>query len=101
MSIYCWLGFEGAYAGAIQDHFVQHGGWIEGKKWKKNKYLVWLATVWTLWDARNKVVFEGKSVSIHDVTCKIKYLSWSWFSMRVRKRPDVSFEDWLAGLCQL
>jgi hypothetical protein len=24
MSIYCWLGFECAYAGAIQDHFVQH-----------------------------------------------------------------------------
>ncbi|MCI84537.1 hypothetical protein A2U01_0105815, partial [Trifolium medium] len=58
MSIYCWLGFEGAYASTIQDHFVQHGGWIEGKKWKKNKYLVWLATVWTLWAARNKVVFE-------------------------------------------
>jgi hypothetical protein len=91
MSIYCWLGFEGAYAGAIQDHFVQHGGCIEGKKWKKNKYLVWLAS---LWDARNKVMFEGK-FSIHDVTYKIKYLSWSWFSMRVKKRPDVSSEDWL------
>ncbi|WJX70275.1 hypothetical protein P8452_54403 [Trifolium repens] len=43
---------------------------------------VWLATVWSLWISRNKLIFEGKDVSKNDVLSNVKLLSWSWFIYR-------------------
>jgi hypothetical protein len=47
--------------------------------------LVWIATVWSLWVARNKFLFEGKSPCLHDIVFNVKFLSWSWFSLRVKR----------------
>jgi hypothetical protein len=86
-----------------KEHFMQHGGWIKGKNWNKNKYLVWIATVLSLWVARNKIVFEGKSDCLHDIVFNVMLLSWSWFSLRVKRRPSNAFDDWVARplLCMM
>jgi hypothetical protein len=77
MSIYRWMSYEGVFAENVHDHFMQYGRWIKGKKWNQNKYLVWIATIWYLWETRNKIVFEGKYVSFNNVVFKIKLLSWN------------------------
>jgi hypothetical protein len=94
LSVYGWLGFDGAYAMNGVDHFLQHGSLFGGKKWKKIKHLVWLATVWSLWISRNKVIFEGKDVSKNDVLSNVKLLSWSWFIYRAGLKLDCSYSEW-------
>lgn len=40
-------------------HFLQHGGFYNGKKKKKIRYVIWLAVTWVIWGARSDVLFKG------------------------------------------
>ncbi|CAJ2652333.1 unnamed protein product [Trifolium pratense] len=64
-----------------EDHFVQQMVGLKEKSGKRTS--IWFG--WQLYGLYRllgiRLWFEGKHVSIHDVIYKIKYLSWSWFSM--------------------
>jgi hypothetical protein len=83
MSIYRWLGFEGVFAETVQEHFMQHGGWIKWKKWNKVRYLVWIATVRFPWVARKKIVLKENLLVFLMLFLMLSY------------SHVVAFEDWI------
>jgi hypothetical protein len=78
----------------VQQHFLKFGDLVKGKINKRFRHLVWLATMWCLWRSRNNIIFRGDHVNISSLVDQIKYMSWFWFSDRVKNNVDVVFSDW-------
>jgi hypothetical protein len=89
-----WLGLSFFMTVRVQQHFLKFGDLVKGKINKRFRHLVWLATMWCLWRSRNNIIFRGDHVNISSLVDQIKYMSWFWFSGRVRNNVDVVFSDW-------
>jgi hypothetical protein len=48
------------------------------KKIRSGYYLIWHATIWTIWCSRNKVIFSNGVIDLEEVIDKIKLLAWRW-----------------------
>jgi hypothetical protein len=61
-----WIGFSTADAYSLSNHFVQftHSA---GGLWARRSFLqlVWLASVWVVWNERNHRVFRNSANSVH------------------------------------
>jgi hypothetical protein len=70
------------------------------KKVRKGFALIWHATVWSLWDSRNKIIFSNGAVIPEKVVDDIKLLSWRWGLSR-HKIPICLYYEWCwdPGLC--
>ncbi|KEH39910.1 transmembrane protein, putative [Medicago truncatula] len=61
--------------------FVHWECWHEGesdKKVKKGKGIIWLATIWVLWNTRNEKVFNDVNVEVDAIVEEVKVLAWKW-----------------------
>ena len=63
------------------------------KKWKRIVYTVVMATVWNIWLARNRMVFDGKFIPVRRSVEAIKEDSFMWVSNR-SNLPQTSWEKW-------
>lgn len=54
---------------------------IKGKKERGIKHLIWIAVVWNLRSARNKVLFRGEVVNMK-ICMSVIYTAWGWFVAR-------------------
>lgn len=62
--------------------------------------LIWLATVWVLWKARNDRIFNGVSLEVDDIVDEVKVLSWRWILCRMPIPACLFFEwCWNPQLC--
>jgi hypothetical protein len=70
------------------------------KKVRKGFALIWHATVWSLWDSRNNIIFSNGAVIPEKVVDDIKLLSWRWGLSR-HKIPICLYYEWCwdPGLC--
>ena len=58
-------------------HFKQHS--VEGKRGKKLAWwAVWCACLWSIWLARNQVVFQGAVVNVESVFEAAQFRAWNW-----------------------
>lgn len=62
-------------------------------KWKKLVFLVVVATVWRIWDARNKSVFDGHFVPVRVSVDLIKEDSFLWITHR-NGSANITWENW-------
>ncbi|KAJ0682333.1 putative RNA-directed DNA polymerase [Helianthus annuus] len=75
----------------LSDHIRRNPG---DKVWKKLVYTIIMATVWTLWKARNVKVFEDSFIPINKLVDMIKEESFLWICNRSNlKKP--SWSNWL------
>ncbi|KAJ0808570.1 hypothetical protein HanPI659440_Chr01g0004851 [Helianthus annuus] len=65
------------------------------KRWKRLVRLAAMATIWRIWDARNKKVLEGTTTSIQKTVDLIKEDTFSWVSHR-SSIPTPTWDDWLS-----
>lgn len=63
-------------------HFCRFGQQLGGRKLKRMKFMIWIATVWALWNARNRKIFQGVECNINNIVTHVKMISWGWFSAR-------------------
>jgi len=78
-----WIGFAGADHHFIIDHFPQFIFSTSGLKARRSfLQLVWLLTVWTLWNERNNRLFHNKESSIVQLLDKIKSYSLWWLKAK-------------------
>lgn len=56
---YAWLGYSGLVHSQGLRHFAQHGHFLQGRKHRKVRHLVWLSITWCLWLLRNTIIFSG------------------------------------------
>ncbi|KAK2454307.1 hypothetical protein QL285_001883 [Trifolium repens] len=82
---------------SLFDCFVAAAG---PKKVRKGFALIWHATVWSLWNSRNNVIFDNGVTDPEKVVDDIKLLSWKWGLSR-HKIPICLYYEWCwdPGLC--
>jgi hypothetical protein len=73
-----WLGVVIVMPSDIMTLFYCFCGLVRNKKVKKGFLLVWHTVLWSLWKARNDVIFNGMSKEPLEVVEEIKVLSWKW-----------------------
>lgn len=76
-------------------HFIRFGMMLKGRKLKRLKHLVWIATIWGIWQTRNKVLFDGAVANISSIVHHIKQISWGWFASRKGRKTRLNYGDWL------
>ena len=67
-------------------------GWRD-KKARKGLWLIWHATLWVIWQARNNRIFKNEFSGIEEMVEEIKVLSWKWSLSRL-KIPTCLFYEW-------
>jgi hypothetical protein len=64
--------------------------------------MIWHATLWSIWKARNNTIFANGSFNSKDVVEDIKVLSWKWSLARLKVMPCLFYEwTWDPGECFL
>ncbi|XP_058746904.1 uncharacterized protein LOC131619879 [Vicia villosa] len=72
-------------------HFLQV---LKGRIKRKKLCLIWLTTVWVIWNSRNNIIFNNSPLVLDDVITSIKSVSWIWLSVGSSKSPFISFYSW-------
>jgi hypothetical protein len=88
-----WLGVLIVMPPDIMTLFDCFSGVIRNKKVKKGFLLVWHTVIWSLWRARNDVIFNGILKEPLEVVEEIKVISWKW-SMDCLKISPCLFYEW-------
>jgi len=74
-----WIGFDDIDHCDISSHFVQFIHSTGGLKAQRAfLQLIWLLTVWVLWNERNNRLFNMKESSMIQLLDKVKYYSLWW-----------------------
>ncbi|KAK2391015.1 hypothetical protein QL285_064512 [Trifolium repens] len=95
--IFNWMGLYFINSNSIQQHFIRYGELIKSKATKvknKHRHIIWLATMWCIWRGRNNIVFREDRITIGSLVDQIIYMSWFWFSGRLRSVVAISFDSW-------
>lgn len=77
----------------LEKKFIQFG-LIMNDEDRKRRYVIWCATMWVLWLARNQVVFHGILKETEGLLMHIKAVSWSWIICPKGEYAGYSFSDW-------
>ncbi|MCI30693.1 cysteine-rich receptor-like protein kinase, partial [Trifolium medium] len=56
-------------------------------KVRKGFLLIWHATLWSLWKARNGSIFANGFFAPNDIVEEIKVTSWKWSLARLKVSP--------------
>jgi hypothetical protein len=94
-SLICnWLGISFVCPGSITDHFL-HFTQLAGMP--RSSYVffkvIWLASSWAMWKARNNRVFSNVVIDPYNITESVKRTSFLWLSTNVVPIA-FSFHDW-------
>lgn len=96
-TIDAWSGLNGTANTAGVEHFLSFAGTIKGKKRRRSRHIIWMATAWVLWTTRNNVIFRGESANVIDVIANIKVWSWNWFVNRGGRNRGILYSDWCSN----
>ncbi|KAJ0938866.1 putative TIR domain, reverse transcriptase zinc-binding domain-containing protein [Helianthus annuus] len=90
-----WCRIPFIYAFSIIDLLGIHKSIPVSAKKKEAVYGIVIVACWSLWRARNNLVFSNSPVRIDRILSEIKVLSFLWFSNR-SKFKGVSWEEWIS-----
>ncbi|XP_028057518.1 uncharacterized protein LOC114261441 [Camellia sinensis] len=75
--------------------------WWRGYKWRKFENIIWkaipMAVMWSLWNTRNDVVFNGKMFQLNELCELIKVRIALWVKSQ-SKEPPYSVQDIIINL---
>jgi len=89
-----WLGISFVFPGRIQEFYLQFTQ-LAGMPRASYHYLkvIWLASVWAIWKARNNCVFKNAVIDPHITLENVKRTSFLWLSSNVHLLA-FGFHDW-------
>ncbi|XP_058775833.1 uncharacterized protein LOC131650120 [Vicia villosa] len=91
--IYLWLGEDLPFS---LEEFLKLDIVVEKVKTvnaRKNIISIWIASVWSLWNMRNAMIFKKIAYSFESVFYNVIFLSWCWLASSNPIRY-CSFYDW-------
>ena len=78
-----WIGFDGVDHCDITHHCVQFEYYTGGLKSRRSfLQLIWLLTMWVIWNERNNRLFKQKQNSIAHLLDIVKYHSLWWMKVK-------------------
>ncbi|KAH1197458.1 putative ribonuclease H protein [Glycine max] len=80
-----------------RDHFLQHGHQLVGNTKSTRWKCWWVAVTWTIWQQRNKTVFQNQCFNSSKVMDDALLLLWSWLKSN-DKDFTVHFNQWATNL---
>lgn len=69
--IVSWIRLDVDVQDDVLINFFQFGELIKGRKRRELKHLLWIAVVYNLWVARNKVLFRGEVTNVRSIVMSI------------------------------
>jgi len=92
-----WANLKTAMPQNPRHHFLQYGteiaDGVKSKRWK----CWWIALTWTIWQHRNKVVFQNATFHGSKVLEDALLLLWSWIKA-MEKDFTLHFNQWSSSL---
>jgi len=93
MKVSNWLDFNFLIPPNLFIHCQCWNGWERNKKVRCGLWLIWHATVWMLWRARNNRILKDQVSNAEDIVEVVEVLSWRWSFNRI-KIPVCLFYEW-------
>ncbi|XP_039688726.1 uncharacterized protein [Medicago truncatula] len=91
-----WIGFDGVDHCDISNHCAHFAFYTGGLKARRSfLQLIWLLTMWVIWNERNNKIFKQKESSLVQLLDKVKYHSLWW--LKANKVVFV-FDDQMSSL---
>jgi hypothetical protein len=100
--IFSWLRVHLVIPPSLSILFEMVRGSTGNLKMRKGLVMIWHATLWSIWKARNKAIFSGGKFLPQEIVEEIKVLSWKWSLGRLKIYPCLFYEWlWEPGDCLL
>jgi hypothetical protein len=64
-------------------------GAVRNAKIRRGFLLIWHASLWTIWKARNSAIFATDIFSPRAIVEEIKVVSWKWSLARLKVTPCI------------
>ncbi|XP_058733030.1 uncharacterized protein LOC131604618 [Vicia villosa] len=94
-NIHMWLGLENMGQHVGVNNLLRFEQALKGKIKTKKICLIWLATTWAIWNARNKLIFQEEGIVLDDVIWNIKTVAWIWHAIGNRGSRCTILYNWL------
>jgi hypothetical protein len=91
--VYDWLGWNVLVPPDLRHIFEKFNVGRSNGKRLKGLLAVWHAVVWSIWKARNDLIFNDKVPVLEDVFQGIILHSWKWLCAK-KKGVGCSFYEW-------
>jgi hypothetical protein len=100
--VFSWLGVEIIIPPSLASLYEILRGAAKNSKIRNGFVLIWHATLWSIWKARNGAIFSAGVFLPQAVVEDVKVLSWKWSLARLKILPCVFYEwTWDPGNCLL
>jgi hypothetical protein len=100
--IFKWLGVEIVIPPSLVTLFEVFLESARKAKMRSGFVLIWHASLWSMWRARNNSMFADGSFSPMEIVDNIKVVSWKWSLSRLKLFPCLFYEwSWDPGDCLL
>jgi hypothetical protein len=98
--IFKWLGVHIIIPPSLPTLFEVLKGSARNPKIRKGYLMIWHATLWAMWKARNNAIFSSGTFLPDQVVDDIKVISWKWSLGRLKILPCLFYEwTWDPGDC--
>jgi hypothetical protein len=98
--IFNWLGLQIIIPPSIPSLFEVIRGSTRNTKIRKGFLMIWHATLWAIWKARNSAIFSSSTYLPEQIVDDIKVLSWKWSLGRQKILPCLFYKwSWDPGDC--
>jgi hypothetical protein len=102
LEIFKWIGVSFTIPPTIASLFDLVKGAAWNLKIRKGFVLIWHATLWSIWKARNNAIFASGIFNPRLIVEEIKMVSWKWSLARLKLAPCLFYEwSWDPGDCLL
>jgi hypothetical protein len=102
IEIFKWLGVSIVIPPSLPSLFEILRGSTWNHRIRKGYVMVWHATLWAIWRARNNAIFSTGIFLPHTIVDDIKVLSWKWSLGRLKISPCLFYEwNWDPGACMI